>query len=244
MAAFTAIAAGVGAAGSLIGSAAASSSARRAASKAEAEARAAQRKIDAIKASRQDAINPYSGSKNLSDMASDLSGMISNPFAQLGVATQAAEIQMEQSDIALANTLDTLRSTGASAGGATALAQAALQSKKGIAANIEQQEAQNEKLKAQGEASANQQRMSEAQRLQSIAISEGQRMQSNEAAGKQFQFQVNENRINADLDRAAGQQDQARAQAAASNQAAASAWGAGIGAVGNIASGLASTYKG
>ena len=238
------IGAAIGGVTSLIGSAAASSSAKRAASQAEAQARAAQRKIDSIKASRQDAINPYSGSKNLSDMASDLSGMISNPFAQLGVATQAAEIQMEQSDIALANTLDTLRSTGASAGGATALAQAALQSKKGIAANIEQQEAQNEKLKAQGEASANQQRMSEAQRLQSIAISEGQRMQSNEAAGKQFQFQVNENRINADLDRAAGQQDQARAQAAASNQAAASAWGSGIGAVGNIASGLASTYKG
>jgi len=230
----------IGAGASLIGSAAASSSARRAASKAEAQARAAERKIEAIKASRQDAINPYSGSKNLSDMASDLSGMISNPFAQLGVATQAAEIQMEQSDIALANTLDTLRSTGASAGGATALAQAALQSKKGIAANIEQQEAQNEQLRAQGEASANQQRMSEAQRQQSIAISEGQRMQANDAAGKQFQFQVNENRINADLDRVAGQQDQARAQAAASNQAAAAAWGSGIGAVGNIASAFVS----
>ena len=237
------IGAAVGGAASLIGSAAASSSAKRAASKAEAQARAAQRKIDSIKASRQDAINPYSGSKNLSDMASDLSGMISNPFAQLGVATQAAEIQMEQSDIALANTLDALRSTGASAGGATALAQAALQSKKGIAANIEQQEAQNEQLRAQGEASANQQKMSEAQRQQSIAISEGQRMQSNEAAGKQFQFQVNENRTNADLDRAAGQQDQARAQQAASNQAAVSAWGGAIGAVGNIAAAAASTYK-
>ena len=34
---------------------------------------------------------------------------MSNPFASLGVATQAAEIQMEQTDIALANTLDTLR---------------------------------------------------------------------------------------------------------------------------------------
>ena len=59
---------------------------------------------------------------------------------------------MEQADIALANTLDTLRATGASAGGATALAQAALQSKKGIAASIESQEVQNEKLRAQGEA--------------------------------------------------------------------------------------------
>ena len=161
--------------------------------------------------------------------------MITNPFEQLGVATQAAEIQMEQSDIALANTLDTLRSTGASAGGATALAQAALQSKKGVSASIEQQEAQNEKLKAQGEAQANQQRMSEAQRQQSIAISEGQRMQSNEAAGKQFVFQQNENRTNADLDRASGQLDQARAQEASANQAKASAWSGVAGAVGGIA---------
>ena len=210
--------------------------AKKAAKKAEAAARAAQRKIDSIIASRQDAINPYEGTTNLSGMASDLSGMINNPFAQLGVATQAAEIQMEQSDIALANTLDTLRSTGSGAGGATALAQAALQSKKGIAANIEQQEAQNEQLKAQGEQTANQQRMAEAQRQQGIAISEGQRLQSADAAGKQFQFQVNEDRTNADLDRVSGQQDQARSDAAAANQASAAAWGATIGAVGNIAS--------
>lgn len=76
---------------------------------------------------------------------------ITNPYANLGVATQAAEMQAEQADIALANTLDTLRATGAGAGGATALAQAALQSKQGVSASIEQQELQNEKLKAQGE---------------------------------------------------------------------------------------------
>ena len=58
-----------------------------------------------------------------------------------------AEMQIEEADIALANTLDTLRATGAGAGGATALAQAALQSKKGVAASIEQQESQNEKLR-------------------------------------------------------------------------------------------------
>ena len=75
--------------------------------------------------------------------------MLSNPMANLGVATQAAEMQVEQADISLANTLDTIRATGASAGGATALAQAALQSKKGVSASIEQQEAQNEKLRAQ-----------------------------------------------------------------------------------------------
>mgnify|MGYP000868578031 CR=1 FL=1 len=42
---------------------------------------------------------------------------MSNPFANLGVATQAAEIQMEESDLALAATLDTMRATGAGAGG-------------------------------------------------------------------------------------------------------------------------------
>ena len=79
---------------------------------------------------------------------------ITNPYANLAVATQAAEFQAEQADISLANTLDTLAATGAGAGGATALAQAALQSKKGISASLEQQEVANEKLRAQGEEKA------------------------------------------------------------------------------------------
>ena len=60
-------------------------------------------------------------------------------------------------------------------------------------------------------------------------------MQSNEAAGKQFVFQQNEQRTNADLDRAAGGLDQARANEASANQASASAMSGMIGAVGNIA---------
>ena len=123
-----------------------------------------------------------------------MSGQLSNPFDDLGVATKAAEIQIEQADISLANTLDTIRATGASAGGATALAQAALQGKKGVAANIEQQEANNEKMRAQGEQNLMNAKMSEQQRLQSIAISEGQRVQSADAAGQQFMFQAGENR--------------------------------------------------
>tara|TARA_R100001509_G_C4845169_1_gene208039 strand:+ start:50 stop:646 length:597 start_codon:yes stop_codon:yes gene_type:complete len=76
---------------------------------------------------------------------------MTNPFANLSVATQAAEMQMQQTDQALANTLDTLRATGTSAGGATALARAAAQSKQGIAASIETQEVNNEKLRAEGQ---------------------------------------------------------------------------------------------
>jgi len=76
---------------------------------------------------------------------------IYNPYENLSVATQANQIKIEETDKALANTLDTLRAQGASAGGATALAQAALKSKAGIAADIEKQEVFNERLKAQGE---------------------------------------------------------------------------------------------
>ena len=54
-------------------------------------------------------------------------------------------------DLALASTLDNMRASGAGAGGATALANAALRSKKQISASIQQQEAQNQKLMAQGE---------------------------------------------------------------------------------------------
>jgi len=76
---------------------------------------------------------------------------MTNPFNNLSVATQAAEMQMQQTDQALANTLDTLRATGSGAGGATALARAAAQSKQGIAASIETQEVNNEKLRAEGQ---------------------------------------------------------------------------------------------
>jgi hypothetical protein len=140
--------------------------------------------------------------------------------------------------MALANTLDTLAATGASAGGATALAQAALASKKGVAASIEQQEAQNEKLRAQGEQQLQQMKISEQQRLQSIAISEGQRVQQAEAAGKQFMFQAEEQRISQDINRAAGLQDRAMAQEAAANEASAAAIGGMIGGIGSIASSL------
>jgi len=236
MAAFTAIAAGVGAVASGVGAAVGASKAKKAAGRARDAKAVAQAELNTLKAGRQKVINPYESTTDLSGLATDLSSSLSNPFANLGVATQAAEIQIEQADIALANTLDTLRATGASAGGATALAQAALASKKGVSASIEQQEAQNEKLKAQGEQQLQAQKMSEQQRLQGIAIAEGQRVQAADAAGKQFEFQAEENRRNADMDRAAGAISQAQAQEAQANQARASAIAGGISAIGGIAS--------
>lgn len=179
-------------------------------------------------------INPYAGAEDLSSMIEDLSGYLDNPYANLGVATKAAEIQIEQTDIALANTLDLLASTGASAGGATALAQAAARSKQGVAASIEAQEAQNEKLRAQGEAVLNQQKMAEAARVQSALFGEATRQQQIEAEGELFMFREKDNRFLEQLDRKQAQltgQQQLQAQR---NADAASIMGAGISAGGQI----------
>ena len=181
-----------GAAMGIMGGMAAARSQREAQGKANAAANA----IKSIENSRGEPINPYVGHANLAGMASDLSRNMTNPMENLGVATQAAEMQAEEADIALANTLDTLRATGAGAGGATALAQAALRSKKGIAASIENQESANEKLRAQGQANLEARATAEQMRLQGIQIGEGQRMQEADAAGKAFVGQMQENRWN------------------------------------------------
>jgi|TARA_R100000030_G_scaffold6754_2_gene4607 hypothetical protein len=187
--------------------------ARREAARMKKEAARLQGKLDRLEANRQQIINPY-------ENITDLSGSLSNPFASLGVATQAAEMQMEQTDIALANTLDTIRATGGGAGSATALAQAALQAKKGVAASIEQQEVANERQRAQGEATLQQQVMSEKQRVQQA-----------EVAGEQFVFEQRENRELMQLDRLSNQIGALRGAAA---QANADATSIGLGAVGGL----------
>lgn len=121
------------------------------------------KEIKDIEKNRQVITNPYAG--------------VTNPYANLQVATKAAEMQADQTDIALANTLDQLRQTGA--GGATALAQAALKSKQGIAADIQRQEAQNQKLQAQGQ----------------------QQMEMAQARGQSIAFQLQERRDEARIDR-------------------------------------------
>ena len=186
------IALGIGAAASITGVIIKSSRAKKRLKEAEKEKKDSQNRMAALEADRQDIVNPYAAAK-------DLSGELSNPMANLTVATGAAEIQMQQSDAALANTLDTLRATGAGAGGATALAQAARQSKKSIAANIEQQEAQNQKLAAQGEMN-----------LQAQILAEKKRMQQADAEGRKFVYDQQESReVNA-MNRAQSDIDQAR----------------------------------
>lgn len=210
-----AIIGGVGALTSAGSAIAAGSAARK--QRREARKRGAQ--LDQLEKSRQEIINPFEG-------VQDLSGMINNPFANLQVSTAAAEMQAEQADISLASALDNLRATGAGAAGATALAQAALRSKQGVAATIQQQEAQNARLRAQGEAQAQARRMAEMQRLQQADVS-----------GRQFEFGIREQRQMQQLNRVAGLQQQATASAQASQ---ASMYGA-LGSLGGQLTGMAAS---
>lgn len=146
--------------------------------------------IETLMENRQQLNNPYAN--------------MSNPFANLSVATEAARFQAEQSDIALANTLDNLRQTGA--GGATALAQAALQSKKGVSANIQQQEAQNQRLQAQGQ----------------------QRVDLAKAQGQMQVMGLQEQRDVRDLNMLQDQADLLKAQEIYSTQSAMSSLGKGL----------------
>ena len=189
-------------------------------------------KLDFLENNRQEVINPYDGISDLSGMATDRSSQMSNAYNNLSVATQAAEMQIEEADIALANTLDTLMATGSGAGGATALAQAAKQSKKEVSASIEQQEASNEKMRAQGEADLEQRKIAEQQRIEGIQMSQTEKVQTAEAQGAQFVFNATENREDAKIDRVATQLDNAQAQMA---QAQADGTAAITGAIGGIA---------
>jgi septal ring factor EnvC (AmiA/AmiB activator) len=139
--------------------------------------------LKAVRDQRKDSFNPYEN--------------LSNEFANLGVATQAAEFQAEETDIALANTLDAMQASGAGAGGATALAQAALKSKRGISASIQQQEKSNQDKAAQGAAN----------------------VAKAKAEGEKFKFSIDEQRNVSDLNRASKELDNQNARVDSANAA-------------------------
>ena len=209
----------VGAAASAVGGIIQGIGASRAAKKQQRRSRKLQRDLDRLEASRQDVIDP---SRNIVDRSS----LITNTMGNLQVSTQAAEFQAEEADLSLAGTLDTLRATGAGAGGATALAQAALRSKAGIAATIDQQEAQNARLRAQG-----------AQAAQAARLQEGARVDTARMRADEFMFGARETRQFRDEDRAAGLLDQARMQASALRSQARSGFGQALGAVSGVVAG-------
>ena len=207
----------IGGAMSIAGGLFSAGAAKKRARRAARERRNLTNKLNTLEKNRQEIINPYEGIE-------DLSSIISNPFANLSVATGAAEMQIEQADISLANTLDTIRQTGGGAGGATALAQAALKSKKGVSASIEAQEKTNEDKRAAGEQTLQQQKMAEAQRLQNADV-----------AGEQFMFSTREDRELQQLDRTAALLGQSKAAEAQANQDQASALGGMVSTLGSIA---------
>lgn len=221
----------VGGALAVGGSVASSVAAGKEAKRAGRAASSARARMDAIENGRQSVINPYSDFESVTDLATDLQNTMSNPYANLSVATQAAEFQAEEADLALANTLDTMLASGASAGGATALAQAALQSKRGVSSSIESQEANNEKMKAEGDQKLQERQEKEAVRMQNVALQDELRLQSAEAQGKAYGFEMQEQRDENSLARLAGQQQQASAQRAAAKAGQASAF-AGLASMG------------
>ena len=194
--------------------------ARKAARRARRESAALERRISNVEANRQDVIDPYANVK-------DLSGMISNPFQNLQVATEAAEMRAREQDLSLASTLDTLRATGASAGGATALAQAASRSKANIAADIAKQEAQNTRLRAQGE-----------QQMQQLQLREAGRVQQARAQGAAFKFGAQEKRDNQLLNRLAAKQQNAANQATQYQNQSSQMFGQALGGAFGVLGGL------
>ena len=185
----------------------------------EAKEREAAKKLAALEKNRQAVIDQSGKIRAMKDQ-------VFNPMANLAVANKASDLKIEQTDQALANTLDQINQSGTGAGAATAMARMAAASKAQVGASLENQEVANQKLRAEGQAQAEAQKM----QLEQAAIAE-----ETSAWGRQ------EDRDEVQLDRLSGQQENAQAQAAAyamqGQQAVMSGIASGTSA---MASGLAS----
>lgn len=163
--------------------------------------------LEELEKNRQEVINPYEN--------------MANEFENLGVATQASKFQAEEADIALANTLDTIMQTGGGSGGATALARAALESKRGISADIQKQEKANNDARAEG---ANQ-------------------VQQLKAQGEAYKFETQEARDVTKMDRLQSQQDNAEFREMQARNVKMAANQEMLSSVGTMATGLTGSIK-
>ena len=196
------VGAAIGGITKMVGAQAAKNEAKKEMEKQNQKANDAKLALEELEKNRQEVINPYEN--------------MANEFENLGVATQASKFQAEEADIALANTLDTIMQTGGGAGGATALARAALESKRGISADIQKQEKANNDARAEG---ANQ-------------------VQQLKAQGEAYKFESQEQRDVNKMDRLAQQQDNAEMMEAQANNARMQANQQMISAVGSTATSL------
>lgn len=134
---------------------------------------------------------------------------LENVFEDATVNQQAAQFQAQQTDAALAQSLQAATVSGGAPGGAQAIAQAALQSKAGISADIARQEQANQARRMQQEA-----------RLQQMEAQGADVMQQRQYGRQQQLLNLAAARRNA--------ADQARAQATASL----------VGGIGSLAGGV------
>lgn len=120
--------------------------------------------------------NPYAGLENV--------------FEDATINQQAAQFQAQETDAALAQALGAAAMTGGAAGGAQAIAQAALRSKQGISADIARQEQANQAramgmearlqaMQAQGEEDL--QTAQYNQRIDLATLSAGRKRQADQA---------------------------------------------------------------
>lgn len=105
---------------------------------------------------------------------------LENVFEDATVNQQAAQFQAQQTDAALAQSMQAAIASGGAPGGAQAIAQAALQSKAGISADIARQEQANQarrmqqesrlqQMEAQGATAMQQQQYGQQQQLLNLA---------------------------------------------------------------------------
>ncbi len=155
-----AIVGGAGALGSLGVGIGQNSAAKKRARAEEAKAKRAEKKLELLEKRRKAPIDTSEQIRGMKDQ-------IFNPYANLGIAMQATNLQLEATDEDLANTLNSINASGTSAGGATALAKMAAQSKAQVAAGLEKQELKNQELRISGEMQVQQQKQAlEMQALQ------------------------------------------------------------------------------
>jgi len=197
----------VGATGAGIANAVQAGKNKKSSRLAAAAARREEKRTKMLESMRQPVIDQ-------SNKVRALKNQVFNPNANLGVAMKASELQMEETDKALANTLDAIRAGGAGAGNATALAQMAAMSKASVAANIETQELSNQQSRIQGEATRQQTLMDIEKTALSEEVSAWNRTEERELAA---------------MDRSQNLADRDRQQAIAYDQAAqanaSAAWG-------------------
>jgi len=194
------------------------SKAKQDAKKQEEKKQEYERQLSQLENSRQPILN----------QASDIrafKSQLSNPYANLGVAVQASNLQMQQTDQALANTLDSINRAGSGAGSATALAKMAMASKAQISASLEKQELSNQQQRLQGEAQL-----------------ASQKLQLDQAAlgAEASAYQQQESRDIAQLDRMQALASNAEAQQLAYQQQGQQALTAGLSGTANLTTGFIS----